>query len=149
MDGCWAGVTFKLFRVDQMNNQEDERGLDHLMEQNSTELGFLDVYGSDASMSNDEILRMMSSFLTKQSVEFSINKGSIDHEFGSFRCLEEGGVRFQFNGKTLPLVPSDFEDAQIANGLLHQKKGTSGELHTWDSRTARFFARLIEFHRLE
>ena len=28
-----------------MDNENEERGLDHLIEQNSTELGFLDIYG--------------------------------------------------------------------------------------------------------
>ena len=35
----------KFLRVDRMENENEERGLDHLIEQNSTELGFLDIYG--------------------------------------------------------------------------------------------------------
>lgn len=46
---------------------EDRRGLDHLMEQNETELGFLSAYGGvdDASSSDGEaILAALKRFLT-------------------------------------------------------------------------------------
>lgn len=46
--------------------QDDDRGLDHLIEQNSTELGFLDVYGSEDEMSNDAILEAVRLFWRKR-----------------------------------------------------------------------------------
>jgi hypothetical protein len=139
----------KLCRVDVMKDHVDERGLDHLIEQNSTELGFLDAYGTEDSMSNEVILEGISSFLTKEKVTFSKEEYSITHDMGSFSSSSEGGIVFQFNGKSLPVVPSDFEWANIANGVIQQKKGVSGELYSWDSRTARFFTRLFEHQRLE
>ncbi|MEK9694791.1 MAG: hypothetical protein VW270_03445 [Candidatus Poseidoniales archaeon] len=130
--------------------QDDDRGLDHLIEQNSTELGFLDVYGSEDEMSNDAILEAVRLFLEKENVDFENKDNGIKHDFGTFQCSDEGGVSFEFLGTSFPLVPSDFSYSDIANGLVNtKKKCVQGELFDWSDRLERFFSRLIEHHRLE
>lgn len=130
--------------------QDDDRGLDHLIEQNSTELGFLDAYGSENEMSNDDILEAVRLFLESENVGHENKDNGIKHDFGTFQSSDEGGVSFEFLGTSFPLVPSDFSYADIANGLVNtKKKCVQGELFEWSSRSVRFFSRLIEHQRLE
>ncbi len=130
--------------------QDDDRGLDHLIEQNSTELGFLEAYGSEDEMSNDAIIEAVRLFLKKENVGYEDKDNGIKHDFGTFQFSDEGGVSFEFLGTSFPLVPSDFAYSDIANGLVNtKKKCVQGELFDWNERSVRFFSRLIEHHRLE
>ncbi len=132
-----------------MTIQDDDRGLDHLIEQNSTELGFLEAYGSEDEMSNDAILEAIRLFLEKENIEFENKDNGIKHVLGTFQSSDEGGVSFEFLGTSFPLVPSDFEYTDIANGLINSKKKcVQGELFDWSDRSKRFFSRLFEHHRL-
>ena len=132
-----------------MENENEERGLDHLIEQNSTELGFLDIYGEGDDQGDEEILSSMLQYLRLHDVKCDEVDRGFSFDFGKASIHDEGGVEFLIQMKHLPLVPTDVEKAEIANGVLDdQRCELRGVLFLWTDIQLRFFERLIEHYRL-
>src|SRR6056300_179813 len=88
---------------------DDRRGLDHLMEQNETELGFLSAYGGvddGASSDGEALLAALKRFLTAGGVKCNENKAGVQFPFGTAKATENGCL-FKASGDHLPLVLSD------------------------------------------
>jgi hypothetical protein len=124
------------------------RDLDHLMEQNSTELDFLSAYGGSSSEGDGSaIFAALRRFLKAGGVSYSLNKKETTLSFAFGKAsIEENGCLISFKGKNLPLVTSDVQQAGFAQGTLTQKrtscKVTMGE---WGLEPRRFIERLVEY----
>jgi len=106
------------------------RGLDHLIEQNETELGFLSAYGGGESP--EELLALIES---KISDEMKVE-------------IVEDGVLFTLKRKNLPLVPSDVERRGFINGKFNTK-GVEVTITDFGPEQRRFIERLVEFTQSE
>ena len=73
------------------------RGLDHLLEQNETNLGFLSAYGGGES--SEELLALIQEAITDE-MKIKVNTE---------------GVSFNLKAKNLPLVPSDINRRGFLN----------------------------------
>ena len=128
----------------------DGRGLDHLMEQNDTELDFLAAYGGvDEGQGSDAeaLLSALHRFLKAGGVESS-RDGSSLHFDGGHAVAEENGCRFTLSGTHLPLVASDLTAPGFAEGALDEERTSVSVLLTaWSNDQRRFIERLVE-HRL-
>ena len=102
------------------------RGLDDLLEQNETDLGFLSAYGGGESP--DELLLL------------------IQAAIGSEMKVEvvEDGVLLKLKKKNLPLVPSDVERRGFRDGKL-DTKGVEVIITDFGPEQRRFIERLVEF----
>jgi len=128
---------------------EDRRGLDHLMEQNETELGFLSAYGGvdDASSSDGEaILAALKRFLTAGGVACQEVERGLHFAFGS-ASVEDNGCRFHAKGSWLPLVESDLRSTGfVAHDLATDRSSVSVCFTQWTVDQRRFVERLVEHH---
>ena len=106
------------------------RGLDHLLEQNETELGFLSAYGGGESP--EELFELIS----KVTIE------------GMKLEKSPEGVIFVFEYDNLPLVPSDIERRGFLNGKLEPNK-VEVTITDFGPEQKRFIERLVEFIQLE
>ena len=102
------------------------RGLDHLIEQNETDLGFLSAYGGGESP--EELLKLIENATVK---EMKIE--AVEH-----------GVMFSLSMTNLPLVKSDIERRGFLNGKL-DKKGVKVTITDFGPEQRRFIERLAEF----
>ncbi len=102
------------------------RGLDHLIEQNATELGFLSAYGGGESP--EELLELISKSIVSE-VQLS---------------LHEDGVIFELIKENLPLVPSDLLRRGFQDGKL-TKEGVTVVITDFGPEQKRFVERLVEF----
>ena len=102
------------------------RGLDHLIEQNETDLGFLSAYGGGESP--DEL---------HQLIKQSICQGM------KIKVVEDG-VMFSLTMAKLPLVKSDIERRGFLNGKL-TSKGVKVTITDFGPEQRRFIERLVEF----
>lgn len=102
------------------------RGLDHLIEQNATELGFLSAYGGGESP--EELLEIISKSIVSE-IRLS---------------LHENGVVFELDGENLPLVPSDLLRRGFQDGKL-TTKGVTVIITDFGPEQKRFVERLVEF----
>lgn len=96
-----------------------QRDLDHLMEQNSTELDFLSAYGG-TSLQGDgaPLLAALTRFLKAGNVAVTTDSSdAISFPFGT-ACVMEHGCKVTLKGDNLPLVPSDVHQAGFAHGSL-------------------------------
>ena len=130
------------------NSPGKSRDLDHLMEQNSTELDFLSAYGGSSSEGDgDAIFAALQRYLKAGGVQTKLNrkKDSIAFSFGKAKC-EPNGCKISFEGANLPLVASDLLQAGFARGVLddNRKKG-SVVMVEWGVEQRRFIERLVEF----
>ena len=102
------------------------RGLDHLIEQNETELGFLSAYGGGESPA--ELLVI---------IQDAICEGM---------KLEEAkyGVEFTLKKDNLPLVNSDLERRGFLNPSL-DSSGVKVTITDFGPEQRRFIERLVEF----
>ena len=106
------------------------RGLDDLIDQNETELGFLSAYGGGESP--EELMELISKSTGKE-VRLSIKKE---------------GVLFELSMANLPLVPSDIERRGFLKGKL-TSKGVKVIITDFGPEQKRFVERLMEFIQLE
>ena len=102
------------------------RGLDHLIGQNATELGFLSAYGGGESP--EELLELISKSIVSE-IQLS---------------LHEDGVIFELVKENLPLVPSDLLRRGFQDGKL-TKEGVTVVITDFGPEQKRFVERLVEF----
>lgn len=106
------------------------RGLDDLIEQNETELGFLSAYGGGETP--EELLESISKSVSDV-VKLTIKKE---------------GVLFELSKANLPIVPSDLERRGFLKGKL-TTKGVKVIITDLGPEQKRFIERLMEFIQLE
>lgn len=106
------------------------RGLDHLIEQNETDLGFLSAYGGGESP--EELLRLVS-----QSICDGMQVTAVEH-----------GVQFKLEAVNLPLVNSDIHRRGFLNGELSET-GVKVTITDFGPEQRRFIERLVEFIQSE
>jgi len=125
----------------------DARGLDHLMEQNDTELDFLSAYGGvDDGTKGDghALLAALQRFLRAGGIEVDVEDSTLNFAWGS-ASAEDGGCRFIATGDRLPLVQSDLMLAGFSEGQLNSKRSKVSVLLTsWSAEQRRFIERLVE-----
>lgn len=126
---------------------ENGRGLDHLMEQNDTELDFLSAYGDAGGSSTTNgasILEALTRFLRAGGCTVAEVGDGIDFDWGTARAENEG-CRVHVRGEHLPLVASDVMAAGFARGSVHPKRREAEvTLTAWGSTQRRFIERLVE-----
>ena len=130
------------------NSPRKSRDLDHLMEQNSTELDFLSAYGGSSSEGDGEaIFAALQRFLKAGGVRMKLNrkKDSVSFSFGKAKC-EHNGCEISFEGANLPLVASDLLQSGFARGVLDDDRMKASVLMTeWGVEQRRFIERLVEY----
>ena len=128
---------------------KDGRGLDHLMEQNETELDFLSAYGGvDDGKKGDghALLSALQRFLRAGGLEAELNDSTLNFAWGSAR-VEDDGCRLVVSGEHLPLVDSDLMVAGFSDGHLNAERSEVSVLLTaWSMEQRRFVERLVEHH---
>ena len=130
------------------DSQPKRRDLDHLMEQNSTELDFLSAYGGSSSEGDGAaIFAALRRFLKVGGVQVRLGKEetALKFDFGK-ASIEENGCLISFKGKNLPLVTSDVQQAGFVQGTL-TKNRTSCKVTMvdWGLEQRRFIERLVEY----
>ena len=121
------------------------RGLDHLIEQNSTELDFLSAYVGPEDVDSQQIFAGILRFCERLSVDFESKEEELIFAFGSIN-ITDSGVRVEFFGKNLPLVDSDMMQVGMLGGELDDDRSRcSVTLMEWRNVQQRFMERLIEF----
>ena len=128
--------------------QPKSRDLDHLMEQNSTELDFLSAYGGSSSEGDGAaIFAALRRFLKAGGVHMTPNKKetSLSFNFGK-ASIEENGCLISFKGKNLPLVKSDVQQAGFAQGSMTKTRSACKvTMVEWGVEQRRFIERLVEY----
>jgi hypothetical protein len=130
----------------KMAKKSKSRDLDHLMEQNDTELSFLSAYGG---LSNDEedpssIYSAVKRFLKAGGVTFEEKKQRINFEFGYAQCVANG-CKIYFKGRSLPLVDSDLTQNGFIDGKLPVRRGScTVTIQSWEVGQRRFIERIVE-----
>ena len=124
------------------------RDLDHLMEQNSTELDFLSAYGGSSTGGDGAaIFAALRRFLKAGGVTFTVNKKESSLKFDHGKAsIEPNGCSITFRGKNLPLVVSDVQQIGFIQGTV-TKARTSCKVTMveWGIEQRRFVERLVEF----
>ena len=124
------------------------RGLDHLIEQNTTELEFLSAYGSGAiesEVDGNSLLDAVARFLKAGNVKMKTSDNQITFSFGS-AILTDKGLLIECEGKNLPLVDSDLIQVGFVEGTLSKDKSSvSVIMQNWDYEQRRFIERLVEY----
>jgi hypothetical protein len=124
------------------------RGLDHLIEQNSTELEFLSAYGAGAietEVDANSLLDALRRFLKAGNVKAESSENKVIFSFGS-ASMTEKGLLIEINGENLPLVDSDLVQVGFIEGALSKdKSNVSVIMQNWDYEQRRFIERLVEF----
>jgi hypothetical protein len=147
-----GGISKNKCRLQNMNSMSEtprkSRDLDHLMEQNSTELDFLSAYGGSSSVGDGAaIFSALRRFLKAGCVAFTVNKKetSLTFHFGKASIVDNGCL-ISFKGKNLPLVTSDLQQAGFIQGKL-TKTRTSCKvtLVEWGIEQRRFVERMVEY----
>ena len=129
-----------------MTKKAKSRDLDHLMEQNDTELSFLSAYGgvSNDGGNPESILSAMKRFLKAGGIDFEEEKQRINFEFGYAKCVENG-CKVYFKGRSLPLVTSDLMQNGFIDGKLPVRRGScTVTLQLWEIEQRRFIERIVE-----
>ena len=83
----------------EMTKKIKSRDLDHLIEQNDTELTFLSAYGGIANDSEDpsSILSALKRFLKAGGIKIQEKNQRIEFEFGYAKCVDNG-CKLYFKG---------------------------------------------------
>ena len=102
------------------------RGLDHLIEQNETDLGFLSAYGGGESPAELLVL-----------IQDAICEGMQLEEVSE-------GVQFTLERENLPPVPSDINRRGFLKPSL-DNKGVTVTITDFGPEQRRFIERLVEF----
>ena len=130
------------------NGKPRTRDLDHLMEQNSTELDFLSAYGGSSSDGDGTaIFAALRRFLKAGGVEFTLNKKetSLTFDYGK-ASIESNGCLLSFRGKNLPLVASDVQQAGFIQGSITKTRSSCKVIMVeWGIEQRRFVERLVEY----
>jgi len=130
----------------EMTKETKNRDLDHLIEQNDTELTFLSAYGGISDRNDDpaSILSALKRFLRAGGVSIVEKQQSVEFDFGYARCVENG-CKIYFKGSSLPLVKSDLMQHGFIDGKLPARRGScTVTMQSWDVEQRRFIERLIE-----
>ena len=121
------------------------RGLDHLIEQNSTELDFLSAYVGPEEVDSQQIFAGILRFCERLSVEFESKEEELIFAFGSVN-ITDSGVRIEFFGQNLPLVESDMMQVGMLEGELDDDRSRcTVTIIEWRNVQQRFMERLFEF----
>ena len=127
----------------------DGRGLDHLMEQNEAELGFLSAYGGvdDGGQHDGEtLLAALHRFLKAGGIPSTLDGARLSFDAGHAEA-EDKGCRFTFRGSHLPLVASDMKSSGFSGGELKPDRSEVRVVFTaWTIDQRRFVERLVEHH---
>ena len=128
-----------------------QRDLDHLMEQNDTELTFLSAYGG-TTLEGDgaPLMAALKRFLKAGNVVVKASKvDGISFGFGTATVVEHG-CKVVFKGAHLPIVPSDLQQAGFAHGLLiDDRSRCEVVLIEWGYEQRRFIERISEHVSLD
>ena len=120
------------------------RGLDHLIEQNATELGFLDAYGPTPDEALGEIFDAACRALS------SLGGAGDDTAFETDGLrLErlEVGTRLTWSDANLPLVTSDLRLPGMREGRLSSERDEAVVTFVdWTHEVRRFLERAVEHH---
>ena len=148
MDELLAGTLFKVHYEVIIVTKKVGRGLDHLIEQNSTELEFLSAYGSGATESKvdaNSLLEAVARFLKAGNVKTETSENQITFSFGS-AIMTDKGLLIECEGDNLPLVESDLIQVGFVEGTLSKDKSSvSVIMQNWDYEQRRFIERLVEY----
>ena len=106
------------------------RGLDDLLEQNETDLGFLSAYGGGES-TEELLVLIQAAICSEMKVE-----------------VVEDGILFKLKKKNLPLVASDVERRGFLDGKI-DTKGVEVVITDFGPEQRRFIERLVEFIQCE
>ena len=132
---------------DAMDEDEMARGLDHLMEQNETDLPFLASYGAEmdgVGIDVDALFSGVEAFLSSRRIEFENNEDCITYHSTRISKHEEG-LLIEIEHEHLPLVHSDLDRVGFFQGRLHEDKSKlSVILQMWGGEHRRFLERLVE-----
>ena len=132
---------------DAMDEDEMARGLDHLMEQNETDLPFLASYGAEmdgVGIDVDALFSGVEAFLSSRRIEFENNGDCITYDSICISKHEEG-LLIEIEHEHLPLVHSDLDRVGFFQGTLHEDKSKlSVILQMWGGEHRRFLERLVE-----
>lgn len=127
----------------------DGRGLDHLMEQNEAELGFLSAYGGvdDGGQHDGQtLLAALHRFLKAGGMPSTLDGARLSFDAGHAEA-EDKGCRFTFRGSHLPLVASDMKSSGFSGGELKPDRSEVRVVFTaWTIDQRRFVERLVEHH---
>jgi len=133
---------------DVMDEDEMARGLDHLMEQNETDLPFLASYGAEmdgVGIDVDALFSGVEAFLSSRRIEFEMNDDCIRYHSTCISKHEEG-LLIKIEHEHLPLVHSDLDRVGFVEGRLNDDRSSlSVILQMWGSEHRRFLERLVEF----
>ena len=144
---AWSDGPNSLRLRDAMDEDEMARGLDHLMEQNETDLPFLASYGADMDgmgIDVDALFSGVEAFLSSRRVEFEIDDKCITYHSTCISKHDEG-LLIKIEHEHLPLVHSDLDRVGFFQGTLHADKSKlSVILQMWGGEHRRFLERLIE-----
>lgn len=128
-----------------------QRDLDHLMEQNDTELTFLSAYGG-TTLEGDgaPLMAALKRFLKAGNVVVKAsNENEISFGFGTATVVEHG-CKVVLEGAHLPIVPSDVQQAGFAHGLLNEDRSRCEVvLVEWGYEQRRFIERMTEHVNLD
>ena len=141
-----VGPNFLRLR-DSMDEDEMARGLDHLMEQNETDLPFLASYGADMDgmgIDVDALFSGVEAFLSSRRIEFEKDDDCIKYDSTCISKHDEG-LLIEIEHEHLPLVHSDLDRVGFFQGMLHADKSKlSVILQMWGGEHRRFLERLVE-----
>jgi len=144
---AWSDGPNSLRLRDDMDEDETARGLDHLMEQNETDLPFLASYGADMDgmgIDVDALFSGVEAFLSSRRVEFEKDEKCIIYHSTCISKHDEG-LLIEIEHEHLPLVHSDLDRVGFFQGTLHADKSKlSVILQMWGGEHRRFLERLIE-----
>ena len=144
---AWSVGPKSLRLRDAMDEDEMARGLDHLMEQNETDLPFLASYGAEmdgVGIDVDALFSGVEAFLSSRRIEFENNEDSITYNSTCISKHEEG-LLIEIEHEHLPLVHSDLDRVGFFQGRLHEDKSKlSVILQMWGGEHRRFLERLVE-----
>ena len=120
------------------------RGLDHLIEQNATELGFLDAYGPTPDEALEEIFDATCRALS--SLGGAGDGTSFETDALRLERLEVG-TRLTWSDANLPLVMSDLRLPGMREGHLSIQRDEAGVTFVdWTHEVRRFLERAVEHH---
>ena len=144
---AWSVGPKSLRLRDAMDEDEMARGLDHLMEQNETDLPFLASYGAEmdgVGIDVDALFSGVEAFLSSRRIEFENNGDCITYNSTRISKHEEG-LLIEIEHEHLPLVHSDLDRVGFFQGRLHEDKSKlSVILQMWGGEHRRFLERLVE-----
>jgi len=144
---AWSVGPKSLRLRDAMDEDEMARGLDHLMEQNETDLPFLASYGAEmdgVGIDVDALFSGVEAFLSSRRIEFENNEDCITYNSTRISKHEEG-ILIEIEHEHLPLVHSDLDRVGFFQGRLHEDRSKlSVILQMWGGEHRRFLERLVE-----